>query len=170
MLYELTVIQFSKMLKNLSAILEKGKIFAETKKIDVNILLNSRLAVDQFNLTRQIQSACDTAKLGVARLAGKEDTAPKHENGEATIAELQERIHSVLDYLSGFTREDLAIAETQKITQPRWGGKYLNGLEFAIEDAIPNICFHVTTAYSILRHNGVEIGKKDYLGTMPYKS
>ena len=170
MLYELTVIQFSKMLKNLSAILKKGEIFTETKKIDVNILLNSRLAVDQFNLTRQIQIACDTIKVGVARLAGKEGTAPKHEDGEATFAELQERIHSVLDYLSGFTREDFATAETQKITQPRWEGKYLTGLEFAIEHAIPNIYFHVTTAYSILRHNGVEIGKNDYLGTMPYKS
>jgi hypothetical protein len=86
------------------------------------------------------------------------------------IAELQERIHAVLDYLSGFTREDFATAETQKITQPRWEGKYLTGLEFAIEHAIPNVYFHVTTAYSILRHNGVEIGKKDYLGAMPYKS
>jgi hypothetical protein len=121
-------------------------------------------------LTRQIQIACDTAKLGVARLASKEDTAPNHEDGEATIAELQERIQAVLDYLSGFTREDFATAETQKITQPRWEGKYLTGLEFAIEHAIPNVYFHVTTAYSILRHNGVEIGKKDYLGAMPYKS
>jgi hypothetical protein len=88
MLYELTVVQFSKMLKNLSAILEKGESFAETKKIDANILPNSRLAVDQFNLIRQIQIACDTAKLGVARLAGKEDTAPKHEDNETTISEL----------------------------------------------------------------------------------
>jgi hypothetical protein len=75
-----------------------------------------------------------------------------------------------VDYLSGFTREDLAAAETQKITQPRWDAKYLNGREFAIQHAIPNIYFHITTAYAILRHNGVDIGKKDYLGSLPYKS
>lgn len=170
MLYDLTVVQFSKMLKNLSAILEKSAGFAETKKIDVEVLLNSRLAADQFNLIRQVQIACDTAKLGVARLAGKADTAPKHADTETTLPELQQRIKSVLDYLAGFTQKDLAAAETQKITQPRWEGKYLMGLEFAIQHAIPNLYFHITTAYSILRHNGVDIGKKDYLGAMPYKS
>ncbi len=170
MLYDLTVVQFSKMLNNLSAILEKAEGFAETKKFDGAVLLDSRLAPDQFNFTRQVQIACDTAKLSVARLAGKEDSAPKHDDTEATLAELQARIKSVLDYLSGFTPADLAAAETQKITQPRWAGKYLTGREFVIEHAIPNLYFHVTTAYAILRHNGVEIGKKDYLGTMPYKS
>lgn len=170
MLYELTVVQFSKTLNNLSAILDKAAAFAEAKKVDANVLLNSRLAVDQFSLTRQIQIACDTAKLGVARLTGKESTAPKHEDGDATMAELQARIQSVITYLAEFTPEDFAEAETRKISQPRWEGKYLTGLEFAIQHAIPNIYFHVTTAYSILRHNGVDIGKKDYLGAMPYKS
>ncbi|MCP8690095.1 DUF1993 domain-containing protein [Marinobacterium sedimentorum] len=170
MLYDLTVVQFSKMLQNLSAILDKAEAFAEAKKIDVTVLLNSRLAPDQFNFTRQVQIACDTAKLSVARLAGKESSAPKHEDNEATLAELQARIQSVVDYLSGFTREDLAAAETQKITQPRWDGKYLTGREFAIQHALPNIYFHITTAYAILRHNGVDVGKKDYLGSLPYKS
>lgn len=170
MLYELTVVQFSKMLMNLSAILEKGKQFAELKKVDVNVLLNSRLALDQFNLTRQIQIACDTAKLGVARLTGNEASAPKHEDGDATPEQLQERIRSVVDYISSFTPQDFAEAETRKISQARWEGKYLSGYEFAIQHAIPNIYFHVTTAYAILRHNGVEVGKKDYLGAMPFKS
>lgn len=170
MLYELTVVQFSKMLNNLSAILAKGAQFAEAKKADVNVLLNSRLAVDQFNLTRQVQIACDTAKLGVARLTGKESSAPKHEDGDATLAELQARIQSVVAYLAEFTPEDFADAATRKISQPRWEGKYLTGLEFAIQHAIPNIYFHVTTAYAILRHNGVDVGKKDFLGAMPYKS
>lgn len=170
MLYELTVVQFSKMLMNLSAILEKGKQFAELKKVDVNVLLNSRLALDQFNLTRQIQIACDTAKLGVARLTGNEASAPKHEDGDATLEQLQERIRSVVDYISSFTPQDFAEAETRKISQARWEGKYLSGYEFAIQHAIPNIYFHVTTAYAILRHNGVEVGKKDYLGAMPFKS
>ncbi len=170
MLYELTVVQFSKMLNNLSAILEKGGQFAEAKKADVNVLLNSRLAIDQFNLTRQVQIACDTAKLGVARLTGKEGSAPKHEDGDATLAELQARIQSVIAYLAEFTAEDFADAATRKISQPRWEGKYLTGTEFATQHAIPNIYFHVTTAYAILRHNGVDVGKKDYLGAMPYKN
>ncbi|WP_339673249.1 DUF1993 domain-containing protein [Dasania marina] len=169
MLYDLTVVQFSKMLNNLSAILEKAEGYAELKKVDVEVLLNSRLAVDQFNLTRQIQIACDTAKVGVARLTGNVDSAPKHEDTETTLAELQARIQSVLAYIGGFTEADFATAESEKISQPRWKGKYLTGKEFAIQHAIPNIYFHITTAYAILRHNGVEVGKKDYLGAMPYK-
>ena len=170
MMYELTIVQFTKMLNNLSAILDKGAAFAEEKKVDVSVLLNSRLAPDQFNLIRQVQIACDTAKLGAARLAGKADSAPKHDDAEQTLAELKARIQSTLDYLATFSAKDLAEAETQKVSQPRWEGKYLSGLEFAIQHAIPNLYFHVTTAYSILRHNGVNVGKKDYLGAMPYKS
>lgn len=170
MFYELTVVQFSKMLNNLSAILEKGEQFAESKKFDVEVLLNSRLAADQFNLIRQVQIACDTAKLGVARLTGTVDSAPKHDDTETTLAELQARIQSVLSYLAGFKADDFANTATQKVSQARWEGKYVNGEEFAIQHAIPNLYFHITTAYAILRHNGVEVGKKDYLGAMPYKS
>ena len=170
MFYELTVVQFSKMLTNLSAILEEGEQFAESKKISVEVLLNSRLAADQFTLIRQVQIACDTAKLGVARLAGTVDSAPKHEDTETTLAELQVRIQSVIAYLANFTPADFNDAATQKVSQARWEGKYLSGQEFAIQHAIPNLYFHVTTAYAILRHNGVEVGKKDYLGAMPYKS
>ena len=170
MLYELTIVQFSKMLNNLSAILEKGAEFAETKKIDPEVLLNSRLAADQFNLIRQVQIACDTAKLGAARLTGKTDTAPKHEDNETTLADLQARINSVLDYLSGFTPEDFANTGSEKVSQPRWEGKYLTGPEFAIQHAIPNLYFHIATTYAILRHNGVTVGKKDYLGPLPYKT
>ena len=170
MIYDLTVVQFSKMLKNLSAILEVGAGFAASKKIDESVLLNARLAPDQFNLTRQIQIACDTAKLGVARLAGKVDSAPPHDDTETTLPELQQRIQSVVSYLETFSQADLVNAENQKVSQPRWEGKYLTGREFAIQHAIPNFYFHITTAYSILRHNGVEVGKKAYLGAMPYKS
>jgi hypothetical protein len=170
MLYDLTVVQFSKMLGNLSAVLAKGEQFAAAKKADMSVLLNSRLAVDQFNLTRQIQIACDTAKLGVARVLGKDATAPKHEDNETTLAELQARIQAVRDYLAGFSEADFAGAAERKVTQPRWEGKYLTGYEFVVQHAIPNLYFHVTTAYAILRHNGVEVGKKDYLGPMPYKA
>jgi hypothetical protein len=168
MYYDLTVVQFSKMLKNLSAILEKTESFAAMKKVDMSVLLNSRLSVDQFNLTRQVQIACDIAKLSVARLTDKE--APKHEDNETTVAELQSRIESVLAYLATFSPADFTETANRSISQPRWEGKYLTGHEFALEWAIPNVYFHITTAYAILRHVGVDVGKKDYLGEMPFKS
>lgn len=169
MFYDITVVQFSKMLQNLSAILNKGASFAETKKVDVAVLLNARLAPDQFHLIRQVQIACDTAKLGAARLTGKTDSAPKHADDETTLAQLQQRISDTVAYLASFTEADFSQAATQKISQPRWEGKYLTGYEFLIQHVIPNLYFHISTAYAILRHNGVDVGKKDYLGTMPYK-
>lgn len=170
MLYDLTVVQFSKMLGNLSTVLDKAAAYADSKKFDVSVLLNARLAPDQFHLIRQVQIACDTAKLGVARLTGNVDSAPVHPDTETSMAELQERIKTVREYLAGFSPDDFVGAEARAVSQPRWEGKYLTGTEFAIQHAIPNIYFHVTTAYSILRHNGVDLGKKDYLGAMPYKS
>ena len=167
MLYAITVTQFQKTLDNLSSFLDKAAQYAEVKKIDVDVLLNSRLAPDQFNLIRQIQIACDTAKFAAARLTGKE--APNHPDTEKTLAELQARIKTVQDYLATFKPEDFKGAEERHISQPRWEGKYLTGLEYGIQHAIPNLFFHVTTAYSILRHNGVDVGKKDFLGVMPYK-
>lgn len=167
MLYEITVPQFTKMLRNLSNVLEKGTKFAESKKIDFEVLLNSRLAPDQFNLTRQIQIACDTAKNAAARLTGKE--APAHPDTEKTWAEVKARIDSTISYLNSFTSADFSGSVERHISQPRWEGKYLNGFEFATQHAMPNLYFHITTAYSILRHNGVDVGKKDYLGELPYK-
>lgn len=167
MLYQIIIPQFTKMLHNLNAILEKAVPYAEAKKFDFEVLLNSRLFPDQFNLTRQIQIACDTAKLAASRLSGKE--APVHEDKEKTLSELKGRIQDTLAYLATFKEEDFRGAEERKITQPRWEGKYLSGSEFAMQHAIPNLYFHITTAYAILRHNGVEVGKKDYLGAMPYK-
>ncbi len=170
MFYELTVVQFSKMLKNLDALLDAGAAYADSKKIDMSVLLNSRLAPDQFNLIRQVQIACDTAKLGVARLIDKVEAAPAHPDTETTLPELKARIKSVLQYLSSITPEDFKNLAELRISQPRWEGKYLTGVEFALQHAVPNLYFHVTTAYSILRHNGVAIGKKDYLGAISYKS
>lgn len=167
MFHEIAVTQFTKMLNNLDAILDKAQTFAESKKIDVEVLLNSRLVADQFNLIRQVQIACDTAKLCASRLSGKE--APAHEDNEKTLAELKARIAKVTAYLATFSKKDFDGAEERHISQPRWEGKYLNGFEFFIQHAIPNFYFHVTTAYSILRHNGVEVGKKNYLGEMPFK-
>lgn len=167
MLFEITVPQFIKMLHNLSLIMDKATVHSANKKFEMEVLLNSRLAPDQFNFIRQVQIACDTAKLGAARLAGKE--APKHEDTEKTLPELKARIESTIGYLNSFKPEDFSGAEARHITQPRWEGKYLTGFEFAAQHVLPNIYFHVTTAYAILRHNGVDIGKKDYLGELPYK-
>lgn len=169
MFYDITVVQSSKMLQNLSAILDKAAAFADSKKIDVAVLLNARLAPDQFHLIRQVQIACDTAKLGAARITGKTDSAPKHADDETTLAQLQLRISDTMAYLASFTEADFSQAATEKVSQPRWEGKYLTGYEFLIQHVVPNLYFHITTAYAILRHNGVDVGKKDYLGAMPYK-
>ncbi len=167
MLYEVTIPQFAKMLLNLNMILDKAAKHAEAKKFEVEVLLNSRLAPDQFNLIRQIQIACDTAKLAASRLTGKD--APVHEDNEKTLSDLRARIQQTVSYLNNFTAKDFEGAEEKRITQPRWEGKYLLGFEFANQHALPNLYFHITTAYAILRHNGVDVGKKDFLGEMPYK-
>ena len=166
-MYNNLIPPFVKALTNLNVILDKGQEFADAKKIDSTVLLNTRLIADQFPLTRQIQIACDTAKLGAARLAGKE--APVHDDKEATMAELKNRVNDVIKYLNSFKPEDFKGAEERKISQPRWEGKWMTGEDYLLQHAIPNIYFHVTTAYSILRSQGVDVGKKTYLGEMPYK-
>lgn len=167
MIYDLICSQPVKMLRNLNSLLVKGAAQAELKKFDMTVLLNSRLAPDQFHLIRQIQIACDTAKLGASRLTGKE--APVHEDNETTLPQLKSRIDQVISYLNSFSPTDFESALDKKISQPRWEGKYLTGYEFVVQHLLPNIYFHITTAYSILRHNGVDVGKKDYLGEMPFK-
>lgn len=151
----------------MTAILDKAAAYAETKKFDVDVLLQSRLAPDQFNFIRQIQIMCDTAKKCAAQVTNKE--APVQADNEKTLPELKARIESVITYLEKFSSEDFAKAASQKISQPRWDGQHLTGEEFITQHALPNFYFHMTTAYSILRHNGVDIGKKDYLGKMPFK-
>jgi hypothetical protein len=167
MLYDLIIVQFSKMLGNLNHILDKANQNADSRKIQMEVLLNSRLAPDQFNFIRQIQIACDTAKLCAARISGKD--APSHDDSEKTLIELKTRIEDTIKYLKGFSEKDFAGGMERHISQPRWEGKYLTGYEYVVQHAVPNIYFHITTAYSILRHNGVDIGKKDYLGEMPFK-
>lgn len=167
MIYDLLVPQFIKTLKNLDSMLDKAAGYADSKKFDMAVLLDSRLAPDQFPLTRQIQIVCDTAKLGASRLTGK--PAPIQEDNEKTLSEVRARIASVITYLETFNVEDYKNAATITVTQPRWEGKTLTGEQYAIHHVIPNFYFHVTTAYSILRHNGVDVGKKDFLGTLPYK-
>jgi uncharacterized protein len=167
MLYEITIPGFIKGLQNLSKIVDKGTHYAENKKAEPEVLPNSRLALDQFNFIRQIQISCDTAKLCASRLSGKD--APKHDDSEKTMTDLKARIASTIDYLQTITAKDFNGAESKKITTPRWEEKWLTGMDYALHHAIPNFHFHMTTAYAILRHNGVEVGKKDYLGELPFQ-
>ncbi len=167
MLYDITIPAFIRTLSNLQKILDKSAAFANAKKITPEVLLQSRLAPDMFPLIRQIQITCDTVKLGASRLTGTE--APVHDDKEVTLAEIKARIESVVAYLNTFKPEHFKGAEERKISQPRWEGKWLTGTEYTLHHVLPNLYFHTTTAYAILRHNGVEVGKKDYLGEMPYK-
>lgn len=167
MIHQIVVTQFSKMLGNMSAILDKAQHFSSNKKVDDAVICQSRLAIDQFNFIRQIQILCDTAKFCASSLAGKD--APIHEDSEQNFAQLKTRIASVITYLESFSQKDFEAALTRKVSRPRWEGKYLTGEEFLVEHALPNFYFHFTTAYSILRHIGVDIGKKDFLGALAYK-
>lgn len=168
MLYDVTVPQFTKMLQNLSRFFDKAVAHADAKRFDVSILLESRLAPDQYSLTRQVQTACDTAKLATARLTGKQ--APSHPDTEKTLDELRARIQSTIAWLGSLRPEDFEGAEERRVTRPHWQGKSLSGTEYAIQHAIPNFYFHVTTAYAILRHNGVDLGKMDFLGPLPFRN
>jgi hypothetical protein len=169
MIHTIVVGQFSKMLRNLLAILDEAEKYAAEKKFDVAVLLQSRLSPDQFRLIQQVQTACDTAKLGAARLAGTEKDAPVNADTEATLAEIKARIEGTVAYLQTFKPDAFSGAAERRITQPRWNGKSLSGEEFLVQHVIPNFYFHVTTTYAILRHNGVPVGKRNYLGTMPYR-
>jgi len=167
MLYELTVPQFTKGLQNLDKLMAKAQAYAETRKFDVENFVQSRLFIDQLNFAKQIQIACDTAKLGVSRMTGKD--APVHDDTKVSFTELRSRIQEVIAYLNTYSATDFNGAEERKITTPRWEDKWLTGKEFALHHAIPNFYFHLTTAYAILRQAGVEVGKKDFLGELPFR-
>lgn len=168
MVYELLIPQYIKVLKNLNGIMSKAAGYADSKKFETEVFAQARLAPDQFAFYRQVQIACDTAKLSAARLTAKE--APIHDDKETAWPQLKKRIEDVIYYLESFKAKDFEGAEARHITQARWEGKWLSGYEYTVQHAIPNFYFHITTAYSILRHNGVDIGKKDFLGEMPYKN
>ena len=111
-----------------------------------------------------MQTTCDTAKLAASRVTGKE--APKHPDTEATLDELKARVKSVIEYLDGFSAQDFEGAAARTVTQPRWEGKTMSGADYFVEHGLPNFYFHLAHAYAILRHNGVSLGKRDYLGTL----
>ncbi len=161
-MYTATMPMMKRALEKLSALLDKAEVFAKEKNIDASVLLNARLAPDQFPFTKQIQIAAENAKGCAGRLAGVE--MPVFPNTETTVAELKERIQKTIDFLNTIKLEQMDGAEEKMVDYPYAKGKVMTGYDYATEHAIPNFFFHVTTAYSILRHNGVQIGKKDYIG------
>jgi hypothetical protein len=159
-----TLGQMKKQLGQMDKWLAIATTYAETKKFDPNVLVTARLAPDQFAFARQVQAACDTAKLAASRLTGKD--APAQPDTEATLPELSARIKATLAYLEGFTAKDFDGADQRTVTQPRWEGKIMTAHDYFLEHALPNFYFHLMTAYSLLRHNGVPVGKRDYLGAL----
>jgi len=161
-----------KTLKNLSGILDKLSAHAATKQLEWHApgmqegnLLESRLISDQFPLIKQIQVACDNGKGGAARLAGIE--APKMEDNEKTVAELKTRIDKTIEFMKTVKPEQIIGQEARKVKLPYWD-KEMTAFGYATEYLMPNFYFHVATAYSILRKNGVDLGKMDYIGSVPF--
>jgi uncharacterized protein len=162
-MYQASVPLLTHALKNLVGILEKGAAYAEAKKVEQSVLLNSRLFPDMFPLARQVQVAADIARRGVARLAGTE--APPMEDKEVTFGELIDRLQKTIAYLETFTAEQIDGSEEKTITLPV--GKQtmtFAGLPYLQSFILPNVYFHIATTYNILRHSGVEVGKGDFLG------
>ena len=161
------VLEMKKLLKSLDGCLDKAVAFAATKKFDPNTLLQARLAPDMFPLVRQIQATCDQAKYAVGRTTGKD--IPSHPDIELTFEDLKKRIASVVGYLDGFSERDFAELDARTVTTPRWEGKTMTATNYFIEHAMPNFFFHLTTTYAILRGNGIELGKRDYLGALTWR-
>lgn len=162
-MYSASVPVFVRSLSSLGQWLLKAEAHAEAKKFDVDVLLSTRLAPDMLPFTRQIQIACDSAKFCVARLAGIE--APVFEDKETTMAELKDRIARTLAFVQSVAPDRIEGSDDKDITVPRRDGPVvMKGEAYLDHFALPNLYFHVTTAYALLRHNGVELGKADFLG------
>jgi hypothetical protein len=162
-MYQASAPRFAHALQSLSAILGKAQAHCEARKIDPLVLTGSRLYPDMFALARQVQIACDSAKGAVARLAGVE--IPKHEDTEKTFEELQMRIIKTLDFIATVKPGQVDGSEEKEIVLKLQGKDVpFKGMPYLLGFAWPNFYFHVTTAYAILRHNGVELGKRDFIG------
>ncbi len=161
-MYHASIPQFIRMLGNLSSIIDKTSIHAETRKIKESVFINARLAPDMYPLSRQIQIVTDMAKMCAARLAGIK--APQYEHNETTFSDFKSRISKTIGFLQGLDCEQIDNSYNQSITIKLEDKEvvYL-GQDYLLENIIPHFYFHITTAYAILRHYGVELGKKDYL-------
>jgi len=166
-MYYLAVRQTARSLKNLDAIMEKAERHAQAKKFDVNNFCTARLFPDMLPFVFQIRNACDQAKSMAANLSGKE--APRHEDNETTFEQLRARIAKCLAFLDSLSSKDFdkTTSET-RIKVPRPEGKALLADEYLLGRMLPNFYFHVTTAYNLLRHGGVELSKSDYLGHLNF--
>lgn len=164
-MYQASVPVFVSKLENLTAILDKAAAHAEAKKIDPAVFINARLAPDMFPLSRQVQIATDIVKGGAARLAGID--VPSFEDKETSFDELQARIAKTVAFLHSVTAEQIDGSEERKISL-KFGSQefHFSGQDYLLDFVLPNLYFHITTAYAILRHNGVAIGKKDFLGNI----
>lgn len=165
--YDLTVPQFMMTLTSLKNILTKAKAWGEPRKIDMSTFFGARLALDMLPLGRQIQIVTDNAKGCVARLTGV--TAPVFEDKEVTFDDYINRINKTIAFLETAKPEQFQGYEARKAEFPWMPGKYLEGKDYLVQHALPNFYFHATTAYAILRHNGVDLGKSDFLGAQNYK-
>lgn len=161
------ILEMKKLLRSLDGCLDKAVAFAGTKKFDPNVLLQVRLAPDMFPLVRQVQATCDQAKFAAARLGGRE--VPSHPDTEQTMDELKKRIATVVGYLDEFSEKDFEGIEGRTVTTPRWEGKSMTATNYFVEHAQPNFYFHLAMTYAILRNNGVDVGKRDYLGQMTWR-
>ena len=162
-MYQASAPRFANILRNLTAIIEKAEAHCAAKKIEPAALTSYRLFPDMFPFTRQVQIACDTAKGAVARLAGAD--IPKHEDTEQTFAELKARIAKTLDFVESISAAKIDGSDDKEIVlQMRSGERRFKGMQYLLGHAYPNFYFHVTTAYNILRHNGVDVGKGDFIG------
>ena len=164
-MYQASAPRFVNTLNNLSAILDKAQAHADAKKIDVMALTSFRLFPDMLPMTKQVQIACDSAKGAMARLAGVE--IPKHEDNEQTIADLKARIAKTVAFIQTIKPAQVDGSDDRDIALKR-GGKDVTykGMQYLLGYAYPNFYFHVVTTYNMLRHNGIEIGKNDFLGTV----
>ena len=160
-----TIQLFAKTLGNLEKWMDKADESAKARSFEVDVLAQARLAPDQFSFVQQVQAACDQAKYAAAYLGGKQ--APSHPDTEQTMAELRERIRKCASFLASVPEKDFAGAEDRKVAPPWLGGRWLHGRDYLVHVAVPNFFFHATTAYAILRHNGVPLGKMDYVGGLP---
>ena len=162
-MYQASVPRFVNILNNLTGILDKAQAHVDAKKIDVSVLTTYRLFPDMLPMTTQVLIACDAANGVVARLAGIE--IPVYEDNEKTLAELKARIAKTVDFIQSVTPAQIDGTEDKDIVTKR-GDKetHYKGMQFLLGHALPNFYFHVTTTYNILRHNGIEIGKRDFLG------
>jgi hypothetical protein len=164
-MYQASVPVFIKMLTNLRLILEKAAADAQRRKIEEGVLLDARLYPDMFPLKRQVQLACDHGRGTGARLAGKEP--PALEGNEQSFADLLARVDRSVEYLRSLKPAEIDGSEAREIVRPiRGEPKKFTGIGYLLQFALPNFFFHVTTAYAILRHNGVEIGKTDFIGAL----